>query len=178
MSATASRHPMCRPHFAFARVFAIPAALLLAIAGGAAAAHAQGSRIGAPPAGAPPDQGAMPPPTSQVLADEVQETAAALRDAALKGTRAHSLLASLTTEVAMFAVSRRSRSGVGSGMMSIPTMAMIATARRTSVWPRMRAQPAPALRPPSLVAVTAAVWTAMAQFAPCGRRAGVLVRRA
>src|SRR5258708_33548743 len=107
MSATASRHPRCRPHFAFARVSAISwnrlekpgfcrlagtkeiaagleqsgfarrfdkaaraaAALLLAIAGGAAAAQAQGSRIGAPPAGAPPDQGAMPPPTSQGLAD-------------------------------------------------------------------------------------------------------------
>src|SRR5258708_38810232 len=41
----------------------------------------------------------MPPRTSQVLADEVQETATALRDAALKGTRALSLLASLTTEV-------------------------------------------------------------------------------
>lgn len=104
MSATPSRHPLCRPYSAFARLSALDqatfvAALLLAILGGAAAAQAQGSRIGAPPTGAQPETGAMPPPTSQVLADEVQETAAGLRDAALKGTRAHSLLASLTTEV-------------------------------------------------------------------------------
>ena len=95
MSATASRHSKCPKHRAIA---GISLALLLAIPWGGAA-QAQGSRLGASPAGAPPAEGSMPPPTSQVLADEVQETATALRDAALKGTRAFSLLASLTTEV-------------------------------------------------------------------------------
>jgi len=65
---------------------------------GAVPAAAQGARIGAPPAG-PPPEGNMPPPTAQMLADEIQETAVSLRDAALKGTKAWSLLSSLTTEV-------------------------------------------------------------------------------
>ncbi|MBV8199568.1 MAG: M20/M25/M40 family metallo-hydrolase, partial [Acidobacteria bacterium] len=43
--------------------------------------------------------GTVPPPTSQVLADEIQDTAVALRDGALKGTKAFSLVSSLTTEV-------------------------------------------------------------------------------
>jgi carboxypeptidase Q len=75
------------------------AALLLAGAiAGAGPAGAQGARVGASPAG-PAPEGSMPPPTSQVLADPVQDTAEALRDVALKGTKAWSLLSSLTTEV-------------------------------------------------------------------------------
>jgi carboxypeptidase Q len=75
------------------------AALLGALAaGGGGAAAAQGARVGAAPAG-PAPEGTMPPPTSQVLAEEVQATATELRDAALKGTKAWSLVASLTTEV-------------------------------------------------------------------------------
>jgi carboxypeptidase Q len=65
---------------------------------GAGAAAAQGARVGTAPAG-PPPEGTMPSPTSQVLADDVQATATELRDAALKGTKAWNLLASLTTEV-------------------------------------------------------------------------------
>jgi len=71
---------------------------MIGVGAGAVPAAAQGTRIGAPPAG-PPPEGNMPPPTAQVLADEIQETAVSLRDAALKGTRAWSLLSSLTTEV-------------------------------------------------------------------------------
>jgi carboxypeptidase Q len=74
------------------------AAVALVAAAAAAPVHGQGSRLGAPPAG-PPPEGTMPPPTAQVLADEVQDTAVGLRDAALKGTKAWNLLASLTTEV-------------------------------------------------------------------------------
>jgi len=78
-----------------------PALLLIGLIGavaGAIPAGAQGSRLGAPPAG-PPPEGNMPPPTAQVLADDIQETAASLRDGALKGTKAWNLLSSLTTEV-------------------------------------------------------------------------------
>jgi carboxypeptidase Q len=78
-----------------------PAAALLvaaALTAGSGAAAAQGARVGAPPAG-PRPEGTMPSPTEQVLADDVQATAVALRDAALKGTKAWNLLASLTTEV-------------------------------------------------------------------------------
>jgi carboxypeptidase Q len=74
---------------------------LLALAATAqpAWAHGQASPIGAPPAGPEPPAGVMPPPTAQTLPDGVPETAAALRDAALKGTRAWNLVASLSTEV-------------------------------------------------------------------------------
>jgi hypothetical protein len=41
----------------------------------------------------------MPSPTEQVLPDEIQTVAKELRDAALKGTKAHAIVASLTTEV-------------------------------------------------------------------------------
>jgi Zn-dependent M28 family amino/carboxypeptidase len=67
-------------------------------AAGAIPAGAQGERPGASPAG-PPPEGSMPPPTAQVLADEIQDTAVSLRDAALKGTKAWSHLSSLTTEI-------------------------------------------------------------------------------
>jgi carboxypeptidase Q len=73
-------------------------AALVALAGAGLPARAQGARIGASPAGPPPGE-AMPPPTAQQLPDEVEDTAAGLRDAALKGTRAWSVLSSLTTEV-------------------------------------------------------------------------------
>lgn len=62
------------------------------------AALAQGTRIGGPPP-TPEPATPMPPPTSQVLPDEIQDTATSLRDAAVKGTKAFSILASLTTEV-------------------------------------------------------------------------------
>jgi hypothetical protein len=82
------------------RAAGLGAALLAAaLTGGfSSAAAAQGGRVGAPPAG-PPAEGTMPAPTEQVLAEDVQATAVALRDAALKGTKAWNLLGSLTTEV-------------------------------------------------------------------------------
>src|ERR1700761_9025559 len=79
-------------------------ALLLALATlatlglGALPAAAQGSRIGGAPAG-PPPEGTMPGPNAQQLADETEETAIALRDSAIKGTKAFGILSSLTTEV-------------------------------------------------------------------------------
>src|SRR5262249_35932200 len=39
------------------------------------------------------------PPTAQVLPDDIQDRAVALRDGSLKGTRAFGILSSLTTEV-------------------------------------------------------------------------------
>jgi len=79
---------------------AFTAAALIAAGALAAAvpAGAQGGRIGPTPAG-PPPEGTVPPPTAQLLGDEVEATAVALRDAAVKGTKAWSLVSSLTTEV-------------------------------------------------------------------------------
>jgi carboxypeptidase Q len=80
------------------RAVAIAAMVWAGVAAGAGIAGAQGARLGAPPAG-PPPEGNVPPPTSQVLADEIQDVAVSLRDGSLKGTRAWELLSSLTTEV-------------------------------------------------------------------------------
>jgi carboxypeptidase Q len=96
LRAAASHHAA-----AAARRTLAPALLLIGWVGavaGAIPAGAQGSRLGPPPAG-PPPEGNMPPPTAQVLADDIQETAVSLRDGALKGTKAWNLLSSLTTEV-------------------------------------------------------------------------------
>ncbi|HEV3458303.1 MAG TPA: M20/M25/M40 family metallo-hydrolase [Thermoanaerobaculia bacterium] len=119
MSISASRHHAVRPPALGANAAAVSSnstaacrraagtagacllALLAVLAGallGAGPAGAQGAGAGATPA-APPPQGSVPAPTSQVLADEVQEAAGSLRDQALKGTKAWSLLSSLTTEV-------------------------------------------------------------------------------
>jgi carboxypeptidase Q len=77
----------------------VPLALLaLAAASSGGAAWAQGTRVGPAPTG-PAPQGAMPSPTAQQLPDDVEDTAAALRDASLKGTKAYSIVQSLTTEV-------------------------------------------------------------------------------
>jgi hypothetical protein len=96
------RRPRRSRYCAIAALVAIAASTalagLIALAATAVPANAQGSRIGAPPAGPPPSE-VMPPPTAQQLPDEIEDTATGLRDAALKGTRAWSILSSLTTEV-------------------------------------------------------------------------------
>ncbi|HYL06348.1 MAG TPA: M20/M25/M40 family metallo-hydrolase [Thermoanaerobaculia bacterium] len=100
MSTPASRYHAVRPPALRTNTAALAAAALL-LAGAIAApgpAGAQGARVGPSPAG-PPPEGAMPPPTAQVLADEIQDAATSLRDGALKGTKAWGLLSSLTTEV-------------------------------------------------------------------------------
>src|ERR1700676_4632827 len=72
---------------------------LIGVGAGAIPAGAQGAQSLAAPPASPPPEGKVPPPTVQLLADDVQETAVSLRDAALKGTQAWSLVSSLTTEV-------------------------------------------------------------------------------
>jgi carboxypeptidase Q len=96
MRIAASQQLAGRPNPASIAVAA--AFLLVGALAGAGRAAAQGTRIGGAPAG-PPPEGNVPPPTSQVLPDEIQETAVSLRDGALKGTKAWNLLSSLTTEV-------------------------------------------------------------------------------
>jgi carboxypeptidase Q len=97
MSTTAPHDRLFRPGLP-AGAAAWLAVLLLAAGSGTAPAVAQGGRVGPSPAG-PAPEGAMPSPTAQVLAEDVESTAETLRDAALKGTRAHGIVASLTTEV-------------------------------------------------------------------------------
>src|ERR1700680_3696737 len=77
---------------------------LIGVGAGAIPAGAQGAQVIArpparPPAAGPAAGGRAPPPPGQLRADDVQETAVSLRDAALKGTQAWSLVSSLTTEV-------------------------------------------------------------------------------
>jgi carboxypeptidase Q len=87
MNILASQHPAGRPH-GFAAIAAVAGLTAVTLAaGGWQAAAAQ----------AP--QNSVPPPAAQVLADETQETAVSLRDAALKGTKAWDVVSSLTTEV-------------------------------------------------------------------------------
>ncbi len=76
-------------------------ALLLAAAGGAVAAGAQEPAAGSAAAASPASPPAETPPPSAArhLPDDVVEAATALRDACLKGTKALSLVESLTTEV-------------------------------------------------------------------------------
>jgi carboxypeptidase Q len=77
----------------------LAALALLAAAVVPAPARGQGTPTGAPPAAPEASVGVVPPPVGQALSDEVQETAASLRDGALKGTQAWNLVASLATEV-------------------------------------------------------------------------------
>lgn len=72
---------------------------LIGAVAGAVPAGAQGSQMMPAPPANPPQEGKVPPANVQLLPDDVQETAVSLRDAALKGTQAWSLLSSLTTEV-------------------------------------------------------------------------------
>jgi carboxypeptidase Q len=97
---TASNLPAAagRPHGLLLQALPLLALAACLAIGAPAPVAAQGARIGGPPP-APPPASQMPSPTSEVLSDEIQDAATALRDSAVKGTRAYSILASLTTEV-------------------------------------------------------------------------------
>jgi carboxypeptidase Q len=87
-----------RPHVP-ASIAAVAAFLLIGALAGPGRVAAQGAQTGVAPAAPAPEGNVPAPTTSQLLPDEIKETAESLRDGALKGTKAWDVVSSLTTEV-------------------------------------------------------------------------------